>query len=160
MLPIFIENSSVFATMRSKPREFLQSGSGRKPYSGEIITAFMLSGSVKSNCWPFAWQSGGNHLSAPAQPEVLAKVGRIKAACKGSESRSSLALHFSLAQPAAAAVIPGASKPKCIAEDHTAFKETIPADFWIELRKQGFVAANAPLPIDAGREVGYVARGR
>ena len=55
---------------------------------------------------------------------------------------------FSLAQPASAAVIPGASRPERIAEDHAALKAVIPADFWREMRKQGLVAANAPLPID------------
>ena len=58
------------------------------------------------------------------------------------------ALHFSLAHPASAAVIPGASKPERIAEDHAALKAKIPDDFWHELRKQALVAPNAPLPID------------
>ena len=47
-----------------------------------------------------------------------------------------------------AAVIPGASKPERIQEDHAALKAKIPDDFWIDLRKQSLVAPNAPLPID------------
>jgi D-threo-aldose 1-dehydrogenase len=53
-----------------------------------------------------------------------------------------------LRRGAAAAVIPGASRPERIAEDHAALKAVIPADFWREMRKQELVAANAPLPID------------
>jgi D-threo-aldose 1-dehydrogenase len=45
-------------------------------------------------------------------------------------------------------VIPGASKPERILEDHAALKAKVPADFWSELRKQGLVAPEAPLPID------------
>jgi D-threo-aldose 1-dehydrogenase len=45
-------------------------------------------------------------------------------------------------------VIPGASKPERIKEDHAALRTTIPADFWRELREQKLVAPNAPLPID------------
>jgi D-threo-aldose 1-dehydrogenase len=58
------------------------------------------------------------------------------------------ALHFSLAHPASAAVIPGASKPEHILEDHAALKTNIPADFWYALRKRRLVAEQAPLPID------------
>src|SRR5262249_62432717 len=58
------------------------------------------------------------------------------------------ALQFSLAHPAAAAVIPGASRPVRIAEDHAAMKETIPDDFWHEVRRQQLVSADAPLPVD------------
>jgi D-threo-aldose 1-dehydrogenase len=39
------------------------------------------------------------------------------------------ALHFSLAHPASAAAIPGASKPERILEDYAALKTIIPADF-------------------------------
>jgi D-threo-aldose 1-dehydrogenase len=46
-------------------------------------------------------------------------------------------------------VIPGASKPERIAEDHAAVREVIPADFWRELREQHLVAASAPLPANA-----------
>jgi D-threo-aldose 1-dehydrogenase len=57
-------------------------------------------------------------------------------------------LQFSLAHPATAAVIPGASKPERIAEDYAALNTRIPDDFWHELRNQHLVAANAPLPVD------------
>jgi D-threo-aldose 1-dehydrogenase len=57
-------------------------------------------------------------------------------------------LQFSLAHPATAAVIPGASKPERIPEDYAALNTTIPDDFWHELRDQHLVAANAPLPVD------------
>jgi D-threo-aldose 1-dehydrogenase len=56
-------------------------------------------------------------------------------------------LQFALAHPAVAAVIPGASKPGRIAEDRAALRETVPADFWRELRAAGLVDAGAPLPI-------------
>jgi hypothetical protein len=58
------------------------------------------------------------------------------------------ALQFSLAHPASVAVIPGASKPQRIVEDHLALNTTVPDDFWYELRKAGLISPNAPLPID------------
>ena len=99
--------------------------------------------------------AGGTRFEyAPAAAQILAKVEHIKRICqKYKVSIKAAALHFSLAHPASAAIIPGASKPERIAEDHAALKETIPAEFWHELRKQGLVAANAPLPIDRGKSV-------
>jgi len=53
--------------------------------------------------------------------KFLAKVQRIKALCQNFKvSIKAAALHFSLAHPASAAIIPGASKPERIAEDHVA----------------------------------------
>lgn len=58
-------------------------------------------------------------------------------------------LQFALANPAVAAVIPGASRPERVAEDQLALQAVIPPAFWHELREQGLVAPDAPLPIDA-----------
>lgn len=94
--------------------------------------------------------AGGTHFEyAAASPEILAKVQKIKALCEQFEIPiKAAALQFSLANPASAAVIPGASKPERIAEDHSALNTVVPDDFWHELRKQELVAPNAPLPID------------
>jgi D-threo-aldose 1-dehydrogenase len=95
--------------------------------------------------------AGGPHFEyAPASPAVLAKVEKIKLLCRQyAIPIKAAALHFSLAHPASAAVIPGASKPERIAEDHAAIKTIVPDDFWRDLRRQSLVSPHAPLPIDA-----------
>lgn len=91
---------------------------------------------------------GPNFEYAPATPEILAKVAAIKAiAERHGISMKAAGLQFSLANPAVAAVIPGASRPQRIAEDTAALNETIPADFWRELREAGLVNPAAPLPL-------------
>ncbi|PWT81544.1 MAG: D-threo-aldose 1-dehydrogenase [Acidobacteria bacterium] len=94
--------------------------------------------------------AGGSHFEyATPSPEILVKVERLKGiAQRYNVPLKAAALQFSLAHPAVAAVIPGASRPERIAEDHAALKATIPDDFWHELRKQRLVAATAPLPTD------------
>jgi len=94
--------------------------------------------------------AGGSHFEyQKASPEILAKVERIKGiAQRYKVPIKAAALQFSLAHPAVAAVIPGASRPERIAEDHAALTAKIPDDFWFEMRKHGVVAATAPLPID------------
>ena len=84
-----------------------------------------------------------------APPAILAKVGRIhEIASRHGVSLKAAALQFSLAHPAVAAVIPGASRPDRIAEDHAALAQAIPGDFWEELRHDELVDPLAPLPID------------
>lgn len=91
---------------------------------------------------------GPNFEYAPATPAILDKVARIKAiADRHGISMKAAGLQFSLANPAVAAVIPGASQPSRIAEDRAALNEAVPADFWRDLRAAGLVNPEAPLPI-------------
>jgi D-threo-aldose 1-dehydrogenase len=90
---------------------------------------------------------GPNFEYAPAKPELLARVARIKEiADRHGVSMKSAGLHFALANPAVAAVIPGASKPARIAEDRAALAAVPPPAFWRELRAASLVAPDAPLP--------------
>lgn len=92
---------------------------------------------------------GPNFEYAPARPEILDKVARIKAiADRHGVSMKAAGLQFSLAHPAVVAVIPGASRPSRIAEDRAALAEKVPADFWRALREAKLVDPAAPLPID------------
>jgi D-threo-aldose 1-dehydrogenase len=94
--------------------------------------------------------AGGTHFEyQKASPEIIAKVERIKAiAQRHGISVKAAALQFALAHPAVASVIPGASRPERIEEDHAALNEKVPAAFWQEMREQKLVAADAPLPGD------------
>lgn len=93
---------------------------------------------------------GPNFEYAPITSVMRDKVARIKAhADHHGISMKAAGLQFALANPAVAAVIPGASQPGRIAEDRAALAETVPTDFWRALRDEGLVHPDAPLPIDA-----------
>lgn len=90
---------------------------------------------------------GPNFEYAPASSEILAKVAAIKAiADRYGVSMKAAGLQFSLANPAVAAVIPGASRPSRIAEDRAALDENVPVEFWRALRQARLVDPLAPLP--------------
>jgi D-threo-aldose 1-dehydrogenase len=96
--------------------------------------------------------AGGAHYEyQTAGADVLDQVARLKqvAAQFGVDIRAA-ALQFSLAHPAVAAVIPGASRPSRIADNLALAEAAIPPAFWSALREQGLVSARAPLPIDGG----------
>ncbi|MCC7697683.1 aldo/keto reductase [Janthinobacterium sp. EB271-G4-7A] len=92
--------------------------------------------------------AGGAHFEyQKASPEIIAKVERIKSiAARHGVSVKAAALQFSLANPAVAAVIPGASRPERLAEDLAALNSVIPATFWQDMRAEQLVSAFAPLP--------------
>ncbi|WP_144632425.1 aldo/keto reductase [Priestia megaterium] len=94
--------------------------------------------------------AGGTHFEyQKASSDIMAKVEKIKAiADRYQISIKAAAVQFSLANPAVAAVIPGASRPERIAEDKAALNTVIPAAFWEEMREQKLVAPHAPLPIN------------
>lgn len=90
---------------------------------------------------------GPNFEYAPAAPEILDRVARIgRLAERHGVSMKAAGLQFSLAHPAVAAVIPGASRPGRIAEDQAALEEAIPAGFWSALREAGLISPFAPVP--------------
>ncbi|GGT44006.1 aldo/keto reductase [Streptomyces chromofuscus] len=92
--------------------------------------------------------AGGAHFEyADAPPEIIERVRRIKdVAGRNGVSLKAAALQFSLAHPATAAVIPGATKPSRIAEDLAALHEKVPDQFWRDLREAELVSPRAPLP--------------
>ncbi|WP_337133995.1 aldo/keto reductase [Priestia megaterium] len=94
--------------------------------------------------------AGGTHFEyQKASSDIMAKVEKIKAiADRHQISIKAAAVQFSLANPAVAAVIPGASRPERIAEDKAALNTAIPAAFWEEMGEQKLVAPHAPLPIN------------
>ncbi len=95
--------------------------------------------------------AGGEHYEyQKATPEILARVESLRGLCAEFHvDIRAAALQFSLAHPAVAAVIPGASRPSRIAENLMLAKVEIPTAFWRELRQRGLVSADAPLPMVA-----------
>ena len=92
--------------------------------------------------------AGGAHFEyQQASPAIISKVEQIRAIAQAfGVSVKAAALQFSLAHPAVAAVIPGASRPGRIAEDVAALSEKIPTAFWQALRDARLISDRAPLP--------------
>lgn len=93
--------------------------------------------------------SGGNskYGYAAAAPEVQARVRGIEAVCAAHDvALPAAALQFPLAHPAVASIIPGAARPDEIVQNAARLSEPIPAGFWMDLKSEGLIAANAPTP--------------
>lgn len=83
----------------------------------------------------------------PAGDRIIARVARIEETCRRfGVDLPSAALHFALAHPLVSAVIPG---PATVTETSAllaSYTTGIPAEFWRELRQQGLLREDAPLP--------------
>ena len=84
---------------------------------------------------------------APASDEVRARVRRISAVCeRHGVPLAAAALQFPLGHPAVASVIPGASSPAQAERNVATFSHSIPAQMWAELKHEGLLREDAPVP--------------
>lgn len=82
-----------------------------------------------------------------ATEDIVTKVARIEAVCAvHGVSLQAAALQFPVAHPAVAAIIPGAARPEEVLANVASLGMPIPAAFWADLKAQGLVATDAPVP--------------
>jgi D-threo-aldose 1-dehydrogenase len=109
---------------------------------GIVIGATFASGILATGAIP-----GARYRYAEAPPEVLAKVQQIEAVCaRHGVPLPAAALQFPLGHQAVASVIPGALLPEHVVRNVAAFRHAIPAAFWDELKHEGLLRADAPVP--------------
>ena len=86
----------------------------------------------------------------PAPPEIIARVAALEAVCDSYRvPLAAAALQFPLAHPQVISVIPGMGNPQEVRGAKEWLTMAIPAAFWTELRSQGLVRPDAPLPVTA-----------
>ena len=89
----------------------------------------------------------GSFSHLPVRPEIVERARRCKAVCdRHGVPLKAAALQFILAHPAVASVIPG---PRSVAEAEENFRMVefpIPTDLWSELRHEGLIPSEAPMP--------------
>jgi D-threo-aldose 1-dehydrogenase len=92
--------------------------------------------------------AGGEHYDyRPASQEQHRHRERLRqVASRHHVDLAAAALQFGLAHPVVAATIPGASSPEHLRRNAALMDVRIPAAFWEELRAEGLVPPEAPLP--------------
>ncbi len=90
----------------------------------------------------------GAHFDYGAAPEdVLARVRRIDAVCRAhGVPLPAAALQFPLAHPLVASVIPGVAGRAQLDSALDYARRSIPSALWSDLKREGLLPANAPLP--------------
>ena len=117
---------------------------------GFVIGAVFASGILAKGPVP-----GGRYAYADPSPEVLEKTRRIAAVCdRHGVPLPAAALQFPLGHPAVASVIPGASSPAQQARNVEWFQTPIPAALWAELKHEGLLRSDAPVPAATASSAG------
>lgn len=91
--------------------------------------------------------AGAKYAYGAAAPDVQARVRGMEAVCKAHNVTLPVAaLQFVLAHPAVVSAIPGAAKPSEVQANVAALEVKIPAGFWSDLKTQGLIHSEAPVP--------------
>jgi D-threo-aldose 1-dehydrogenase len=86
-----------------------------------------------------------NYSDAPA--EILAKVARIERVCAAhGVALPTAALHFALGHPAVASVVLGGQSAAEVERNAASLASTVPAALWADLKAEGLLNADAPVP--------------
>jgi D-threo-aldose 1-dehydrogenase len=91
--------------------------------------------------------AGARYNYAPASPDTLEKMRRIEAVCRRhGVPLPAAALQFPLGHSAVATIIPGAVAPAEVERNLAHLRTAIPADLWAELKSDGLLHPEAPVP--------------
>ena len=93
--------------------------------------------------------AGGRERAASlgVDPAILRRAARLDEVCtRAGMPLAAIALQFPLAHPAVDSVVFGAVNAHQVAEVMSWFSTAIPPQLWQELKSEGLVAADAPVP--------------
>jgi D-threo-aldose 1-dehydrogenase len=92
---------------------------------------------------------GAKYNYAPAPEPILEHVRRIEEVCKAHDTKLiAAALQFVFGHPCVKTVIPGAVNAGEVKANAALLETTIPDGFWSDLKSQGLVRPDAPLPTE------------
>lgn len=117
------------------------------PACAAVGASIVVGGPYNSGILATGSAAAGRYNYAPAPEAVLAKVRALEAvAARHQVSLPAAALAFVLAHPLVASVIPGIADPQQVSDTMRLYAEPIPSAFWTDLRAQGLVRSDAPMP--------------
>lgn len=109
--------------------------------------AVVVGGGFNSGILATGAKPGAKYNYAPAPAEILAKVARIEAVCaRHAVPLAAAALQFVVAHPAIPAFCAGTRTVEQLDQNLAWFAHPIPAEFWAELKREGLLREDAPVP--------------
>jgi D-threo-aldose 1-dehydrogenase len=121
---------------------------GFLPLCEERDISLMIGGPYNSGILVTGSKQDPHYNYAPADAAIIEKVRRIEAVCANHHvPLPAAALQFPLAHPRVAAVVPGARSVDEISANKKWFEHAIPFDFWLEMRREGLLGEETPVPL-------------
>ncbi|MBX6324155.1 MAG: aldo/keto reductase [Rhodospirillaceae bacterium] len=107
----------------------------------------LLAGPYNSGILATGPVPGAKYNYREAPPEIMDKVGRIKAVCdRYGVPLAAAAIQFPLGHTSVAAIMAGAVRPEEVERNRALITTPIPPDLWAELKRDGLLRQDAPVP--------------
>ncbi len=120
------------------------------PLCVERDVGIILGGPYNSGILATGPIPGAKYNYDDAPEDILARVRKIQAVCDAHDTKLiAAALQFVLGHPAVKTVIPGAVNGAEVAANVEVLETPIPDGLWTDLRNEGLIRADAPLPSEA-----------
>ena len=117
------------------------------PYCERRGVGIVIGGVFSSGIMATGPVPGAKYNYADAPPEVIQKVRRFEAVCgRHRVALPAAALQFPLGHKTVTSVIPGGFEPRHVEANMAHMRAKIPGDFWAELRREGLIRGDAPVP--------------
>lgn len=117
------------------------------PLAEEQGFSFLLGGPFNSGILATGPVPGAKYNYREAPPEILERVRRIEAVCRRhGVPLAAAAIQFPLGHPQVASIVPGAVRPEEVERNLELIRTPIPADLWAELKAEGLLRPEAPVP--------------
>jgi D-threo-aldose 1-dehydrogenase len=109
-----------------------------------IVAAGVFNSGLLARAQPTA---GGHYDYGDAPPEIVERARAIAAVCeRHGTTLPAAAIAFPLAHPAVVSVCVGARSAEQIERNASLYRASIAADLWLELKAEGLLRADAPVP--------------
>jgi|SaaInlStandDraft_7_1057024.scaffolds.fasta_scaffold26397_2 D-threo-aldose 1-dehydrogenase len=117
------------------------------PLCQEKNIGILAGGTYNSGILAKGAKAGAKYNYGDAPPEIIERAQQLEAVSErhGVDIKAA-ASQFALAHPVITAIIPGTRQPDRVTENFELLKVKIPADYWAELRSEGLIHPEAPVP--------------
>ena len=117
------------------------------PLCQEKNIGIMAGGTYNSGILAKGAGPGATYNYEEAPLEIIRKAQELESvAARHQVSLKAAASQFALAHPVVTTIVPGTRQPDRVTENLQLLAEEIPADFWAELRSEGLIREDAPVP--------------
>ena len=117
------------------------------PLCVEKNVGLMIGGAFNSGILASGPKPGAKYNYRDAPPEILDRVRRIEAVCRAHDvPLAAAAVQFPLGHPTVASVVTGAVKAQEVARNIETMALPIPAALWQDLKTEGLLRPDAPVP--------------
>lgn len=117
------------------------------PLCVEKNIGIIAGGTYNSGILAKGAKPGATYNYGEAPPEIMEKARGLEAvAARHEVDLKAAASQFVFAHPAITCIVPGTRQPDRVTENFDLLKQEIPGAFWEELRSEGLVREDAPLP--------------